>query len=133
MLMFKWLMMLVLLPLLACQGQAQREGTVAEDIDVKAFKEKVEKLENEQVLDVRTPEEWAAGTLKDAHQMNIFDADFKEKIGALDKDRPVLVYCKAGGRSSRAMKVLNDAGFKEVYNLKGGITAWKAAGYEVVQ
>lgn len=50
---------------------------------------------------------------------------------SLDKEEPVYVYCKSGGRSNRAAKLLQKAGFKTI-DMKGGITAWELAGYSLV-
>lgn len=82
-----------------------------------------------QILDVRTPEEVAAGTIAGARVANWFDGDFAQKAESmLDKSKPVLVYCKVGGRSGKAADVLLGKGFSKVYNLEGGITAWNSAG-----
>jgi rhodanese-related sulfurtransferase len=50
-----------------------------------------------------------------------------------DPGKPVLVYCRSGGRSARASKQLEKLGYKVVYDLDGGITAWKKAGKKVVK
>ncbi len=80
------------------------------------------------ILDVRTNGEIATGALKDASTIDYYDVDFKNKISKIQKDKTVYVYCKSGGRSSRAAKLLIEAGQNEVINLKGGIMAWKRAG-----
>lgn len=82
------------------------------------------------VLDVRTPGEVAEGIIPEATVMNIQDADFAQQIATLDKSKPVCVYCKAGGRSANASQMLSDLGYT-VYNLDGGMDAWKAAKKEV--
>lgn len=85
------------------------------------------------LLDVRTPDEWNAGHLKDAVHIDWYGADFKQRVANLDKSKPVLVYCAAGGRSGKAQDVMLDLGFKRVVNLEGGYTAWTAAGLPVVK
>ena len=60
--------------------------------------------------------------------MDIQGPDFGKLLDSLNKDLPVLVYCKAGGRSGRAKDVMEKLGFAKVYNLDGGITAWREAG-----
>lgn len=83
-----------------------------------------------QVLDVRTPEEVAGGVIAGAKTINWFDGDFAPRAeAALDKAKPVLVYCKVGGRSAKAADVLTQKGFTKVYNLNGGITQWSAEGH----
>lgn len=85
------------------------------------------------LLDVRTPEEWAEGTLKDAVKINYKGDTFEQEIEALDKTLPVYVYCRSGGRSAGAADVLKEKGFEKVYNLDGGITSWEENGFEVVK
>jgi thioredoxin len=80
-----------------------------------------------QVLDVRTPGEYASGHIK-----NALLADWKEeneftrRIGFIDKQRPVYIYCLAGGRSAAAAEKMRTLGYKQVYELQGGMNAWKA-------
>lgn len=104
----------------------------AEDVDVERFVTLLASLNDPILLDVRSDEEWAEGHLPNASYIPYESEDFEAQLHALDKDRPVLVYCAAGGRSSRAMGVLNQAGQAEVYNLLGGIRAWRANGQPVV-
>ncbi len=82
------------------------------------------------VVDVRTPEEYAQGHLKGA--VNITLSDLPLRIGGLQQNRPILVYCRTGSRSAQANSILVKAGFTQVYNLEGGITAWINAGYPTV-
>jgi len=87
-----------------------------------------------QILDVRTQEEWDAGHLKGAKRVELSEKGFVEKVKAgFDPKKPVLVYCRLGGRSEKAAKQLRDAGFKTVSDLDGGITAWQEAGKPVVK
>lgn len=104
----------------------QEKSGENKNINVSEFTELLNKGEG-QILDVRTPEEWKEGIIKGAQKMNFFDKDFHLQIDHLEKSQPVFVYCKSGGRSSKAAKQLEKKGFT-VYNLTGGITAWKAAG-----
>lgn len=80
------------------------------------------------VLDVRTPEEYAKGHLGDAENIDFHDPAFKDKVAKLDKSKPYLVHCAAGGRSSKTCDILKALGFKNVYHLDGGLTAWQKAG-----
>jgi rhodanese-related sulfurtransferase len=84
---------------------------------------------NIQILDVRTAEEYQSGHIKNALQANWMDkAQFADRTQHLDKSIPVLVYCASGGRSGQAMKAMSEEGFKEVYNMEGGMSAWKSEG-----
>jgi rhodanese-related sulfurtransferase len=85
------------------------------------------------ILDVRTPEEWAEGTISGAERINYHDDNFAQQVDKLDKNIPVYVYCRSGGRSSSAADLLKDKGFTKIYNLDGGITSWKENGFEVVK
>lgn len=96
------------------------------------FKEKMESITGT-ILDVRTPEEVAEGTIPNAIVININDADFEARLNQLDKTKPVYVYCKAGGRSSKAASAMMKNNFSLVYNLDGGIDAWVEEGYNIVK
>jgi len=84
------------------------------------FIAKVKTTKNAQLLDVRTPQEWEAGKIASSSCINVNDTAFKQQIEKLDKNKPVFVYCAAGGRSSKAAPILQQAGFKYIYNLTGG-------------
>lgn len=88
-------------------------------------------MSNAQLLDVRTPSETAQGIIPGATKINLHDADFEQRLQELDKSRPVFVYCRSGARSGNAMSLMHKAGFKEVYNLSGGILAWQQSGGEI--
>ncbi|MDW8394144.1 MAG: rhodanese-like domain-containing protein [Chitinophagales bacterium] len=79
------------------------------------------------VLDVRTPEEYASGHLPKARLINFYDKNFAEQLDKLDKNKTYIVYCKAGGRSSKASQMLIDKGFTRVYNLEQGFDKWDGA------
>src|SRR5688572_23623291 len=83
------------------------------------------------ILDVRTPAEHKTGHLKDAVLIDYKAKDFDEKVKALDKSKTYFVYCASGYRSSSACKKLEALDFPNLYNLKGGITAWQKAGKPV--
>jgi rhodanese-related sulfurtransferase len=84
-----------------------------------------------QLLDVRTKEEWTEGHLKGAKLVTVTEDGFLEKAKALlDPKKPVVVYCRSGKRSAMATEQLRANGFT-VFDLEGGITAWKAAGKAV--
>ena len=76
------------------------------------------------VLDVRTPEEYAAGHLPGA--VNIPHGELAARIGELAgaRERDIVVYCRTGTRSAQALEVLDKAGFKRVFHLKGDYTRW---------
>lgn len=103
----------------SCQGQSGSQV-----LNPESFEKKLNTASTKIVLDVRTQEEFNKGHLENAILVDYYKNDFKEKISKLDKDKPVFVYCAAGGRSGSASKLLTELGFKEVYDLKGGFNAW---------
>ena len=83
------------------------------------------------ILDVRTPEEFAGGHLKNARLLNKNAPEFESEIKALDKNKTYLVYCAIGGRSGQAAQMMNELGFTQVYDATEGFNALKAAGLKV--
>lgn len=118
---------LLLLPLLflSCHGQSSKS---VQTIDTKLYAEKLKSTENPQLLDVRTPEEYNTEHIDNAANVNWNGDDFAAKANKYDKSKPVFVYCKVGGRSAKAADKLAEMGFKEIYNLDGGIMKWNASG-----
>jgi rhodanese-related sulfurtransferase len=82
-----------------------------------------------QILDVREAKERVAGHIK--NDKHIPMASVKAKLGELDKDKKILVYCRSGNRSSHICSTLTRADFTSVYNLKGGFGAWQRANLPV--
>lgn len=103
------------------------QKTEVKDIPGAAFQEKITQLENAYLIDVRTPEEYSQGHLQNAVNINWNDAAFEKAISELDTNRPALVYCLSGGRSSAAAQKIHEMGFGEVYSLKGGLLKWSTA------
>ena len=97
------------------------------------FEKKTVAMKDKIILDVRTAEEYKDGHLVGSMLIDYYGSDFKNEVSKLDKSKPVFVYCKGGGRSSSSCEILKDLGFKEVYNLQGGITDWKKAGKAVIK
>lgn len=116
---------LICLLFLSCQGQQTK---TVQTVDVTAFAEKLKATDKAQLLDVRTPEEFSSGHIENATNVNWNGDDFVFKAENYDKSKPVFVYCKIGGRSAQAANKLAELGFKEIYNLDGGIMKWNAAG-----
>ncbi|WP_350284364.1 rhodanese-like domain-containing protein [uncultured Croceitalea sp.] len=78
-----------------------------------------------QLVDVRTPEEYEAGHIGDAVNFNIIDSElFLSQIDGLDKEKPVYLYCKMGGRSNRAAELMKKQGFAKIYDYSGGYNDW---------
>ncbi|MCH7535187.1 MAG: rhodanese-like domain-containing protein [Bacteroidetes bacterium] len=122
---------MLILTLVACNQPESKY----EKLNPAEFNAKLNTLQNNQLIDVRTPEEYQAGHLKNAVNINFIDNDFEELISKLVKKKPVFIHCAAGvegGRSNQTAKLLEELGFTEIYELEGGITNWINAGMETV-
>lgn len=113
------------LALLISIGSCAQQTTGVKVLSAPAFAQALDSIHQKQVVDVRTPEEYQSGHIAMAENINLYDADFTSKLNQLDKQQPVFVYCKVGGRSAKAAKALHDLGFTRVYDLDGGIMAWE--------
>lgn len=117
------LLLLLSFLFISCHGQTSNSVNT---IDAKLFAEKLKTNENPQLLDVRTPEEYSVEHIGNAKNVNWNGDDFVAKVNSYDKTKPIFVYCKVGGRSAQAANKLAELGFKEIYNLNGGIMKWNA-------
>ena len=91
-------------------------------VNAESFKEHMQG--DVQILDVRTESEFNGGHIPGAILMDVTKGDFRQKIAGLDKNKPVLVYCRSGNRSVTASKILNKEGFNTVLNLRRGMLEW---------
>ncbi len=91
------------------------------------------KMDEVQLVDVRTPEEFSEGFIKNAQNIDFKSPTFEQDILKLNKEKPVMLYCHSGGRSAKCAQKLKDAGFKKIYDLKGGISTWKHEGLPIEQ
>ncbi len=120
------LLTLLALGLASCGngGTAQAGGQQTVTLNATEFNAKLNATADKQIIDVRTPEEFSGGHLKDAKNINIYDQDFAAQLEKLDKNKPVFVYCKGGGRSAKAAEQMSSMGFKSVVDMSGGMMAW---------
>ncbi len=124
---------LFLAPILAllfwnCHGQTKN----VQNITPNALSEALKSDPGLQLIDVRTPEEFAGGHIGPATNIDWNGDRFEQSVAKLDKNQSVYVYCKIGGRSAKAADKLASMGFTKVYNLDGGILKWDAAGLSAV-
>ena len=86
----------------------------------------IDSVQKPVILDVRTYEEFKEKSIPGAVLANILEpSEFMDVIEKIDKDLKILVYCRSGVRSEQACNILDQMGFKETYNLKGGILEWE--------
>ena len=96
-------------------------------VDIDEFAELVKKRDTV-LLDVRTPEEFAAGHIPGARNLNVNDPGFRAQIAELDPEITYLVYCRSGRRSQGACQIMGQAGLDRLYELMPGFNGWKSAG-----
>jgi rhodanese-related sulfurtransferase len=97
-----------------------------QDLSPNEFAESMKAHPEAILLDVRTPEEYESGHLPGSLNIDIRGFDFHEQIENLDPHKPYYVYCHAGSRSAAACRYMESKGFEELFNLKGGYSAWEA-------
>ena len=124
--------LLYMLVLAYAQGLAQN-APVYKDVSVKEFKLKMDNTPDAFILDLRTDDELKEhGTMPKARQVDYFARNFEDVINTLDKEKPYLIFCASGIRSSETSALMKKLGFREVYNLESGFNAWKKAKMPVV-
>ncbi len=116
---------LLVFALASCNGQTQKNSKL---IDPVAFKKEIAATPNAQILDVRTPEEYASEHLQNAQNVNWLSPDFVANTSKYDKSKPVFVYCKSGRRSHLAAEKLAELGFTTIIEMEGGILKWTSEG-----
>jgi phage shock protein E len=138
--------LLTVLPLSACGGDADADptpdptvaATAADAGERPAFgivtPEQAATLATDPaitVLDVRTPEEFTEGHLAGAVLVDFSSPAFADEVAQLDPSQPYLVYCRSGNRSGQAVAAMQQAGFAQLWDMDGGVTAWTAAGLPI--
>lgn len=119
----KKLLLLSMFVAASCMTQAQQTEHITV-LETATFKDSIVQ-KKVQLVDVRTPEEYNAGHIDDAVNIDFFSEDFAEDFDKLDKDQPIYIYCKSGNRSGKAAKKLSEMGFETIYDLKGGFSNYK--------
>lgn len=83
------------------------------------------------ILDVRTPEEYRAGHIPGAVNLDFYTDTFREELNKLDKNKKYLIYCRSGRRSGIVLGIAKELGFTEAYNMLGGIIQWEEEGLPI--
>lgn len=114
------------------QGEEQKvevnkPTTMLETVEAYTFAEKSTE-DTRIIIDVRTPEEYAAGHIENSRNIDYYAGDFVESINTLDKSVPYAIYCRSGNRSGQALSMMAQLGFIDVVDLNGGIVAWEMTG-----
>ena len=119
----KIIIVLVTLSIVFMSNAQDKEKQGIINVSAQEFKKLISK-EVGLLMDVRTTRENTASGIEGAIVIPITDSNFGERVDKLDKNTPVLVYCRSGGRSYKAARLLESKGFKTIYNLSGGFIAW---------
>ncbi len=128
--MYKWVISLMLF--VGCADSTQPNVAIR-DIDVQEAANLLKQDATVVVLDIRTPQEFQQGHIAGAENIDFRGPEFREKIELLGPDKPYLVHCASGGRSTRSLSVFEELQFKQMYHLEAGINGWIAAGQPVKQ
>ena len=95
-------------------------------LDCEDWVKRIDSDQKQIILDVRTIEEFEEKSIPSAVLANILEpSEFMSVVEKLEKDYKLLVYCRSGIRSQKACSILDQLGFKETYNLNGGILEWE--------
>ncbi len=119
-------LVLLLITCFSCHSQNAKY-----QLDPKSFQDKISSTPGAVVLDVRTPDEFTSGSIANAQNIDFRDKYFDKKIINLDTLKTYFVYCLSGGRSGSAADFMRKNGFKNVYELSGGMLAWNKANLPV--
>lgn len=109
--------------------QSENKATKSEYFLLNAdkFAFQLKKVKDKNIIDVRSQDEFDAGHIENATNINVNSEEFLESIQKLDKQKPTFVYCLSGGRSQQAVEKMKQLGFKKIYELDGGILSWRNA------
>lgn len=118
-----WFVLGLLIMSVSCTAQ------VSEKLDPQAFQNQIQSDSGEfKILDLRTDEEVAEGKVPGAEQLDFYSDDFENQLKKLNKQATYYIYCRSGGRSGKTLDKMKELGFEQVYDMQGGMNAWKAAG-----
>lgn len=113
----------LLLGLLGLTTNASAQSDSIKTVDAAQFAEFI-KSDSVFLVDVRTAEEYAAGHIPNAKNVDVLKSDFKDRVETLSKSKEIAVYCRSGKRSLMAANTLAKMGYK-VINLRGGWKEWQ--------
>lgn len=103
------------------------------EVSTRAADSIIRNTRNVLVIDVRTPEEFIIGHLPHAKNIDFYDLTFIDSLALLPKDATIVVYSRAGKRSTEAVAILESLGYSRTFNMLGGFLAWKDEGRPVAK
>lgn len=102
-----------------------------EKVTVTEFSRQIDEEEDAIILDIRTPAEFSQGRIEDSINIDYYSPDFRQQLSELDKTANYKMYCNSGNRSGLALMIMEDLGFENVSELRGGVQAWLNSGEDV--
>ena len=126
--------LLFVLPIIISCSTAANTKSASGFLNAEKVQELVTSPNPPLVLDVRTSGEFEEGHLENALNIPVEEfatGEYKEKLGNIPKDKPIVVYCRSGRRSGIARKIMVRNGYTNVVDLMGGMIEWKKAGLPV--
>jgi len=137
----KWLLLFLVtlvigvMPISGCVSQ-ETPAQIIEDITPQEAFALIQDNQNNPdfvIIDVRTPEEFAEGHIENAINLDYYSETFRDELNKLARSKTYLIYCRSGKRSSNALNIMGELGFREAYNVLGGIIEWKAEGLPITE
>lgn len=113
----------------SCQSDSRGDAI---ELNPEVFKDSLSKA-GVQVVDVRTLKEFQSGHIKNALHIDYSSEKFANNLGVLDTEKPVYIYCRSGRRSSKSVSIFKGLGFKDVYELEGGVINWRKEGFNITK
>lgn len=96
-----------------------------QSVSSKDFSAEINDADARVLIDIRTPQEYAAGHLDNAINFDFYEPTFVQQLDQLDRNEPIAIYCRSGSRSSVTLQIMKEMGFTNVTELQGGILAWQ--------
>lgn len=125
--------LILLLTLVGCKGMEQREREpLLVQVTTERANEMIESGDDYLILEVSTAEECSEeGTIENSINIDFFSEDFREQVDRLDKSAAYILFCRSGKRSAKALVIMEELGFLEVYEVEGGVYAWEEKGFKM--
>jgi rhodanese-related sulfurtransferase len=120
----KKLIVLFAIAMALSPAYAQQTSDVVVHVSVPEFSHLIDSLEDEVVIDLRTPDELKQGKIANAIVIDYFGTDFEAAIQKLDRNKTYLLYCAGGSRSGDTAELMRGLGFRKVYDLEPGFNGW---------
>lgn len=126
-------LVVLLLALAGCKGLEQKEREpLLVQVTTERANEMIESGGDYRILEISTAEECSEeGTIENSINIDFFSEDFREQVDRLDKSAAYILFCRSGKRSAKALVIMEELGFLEVYEVEGGVYAWEEKGFKM--